>query len=783
MCIAKLPDLIFHYDINFTPDKPKKMLRPAFRIFIATHFPAFVDKVAHDGEKSFYAMTRLMNEGDPFTGTVVVPSPDGGKDKGFSIKVKEAAAVDMRSIKQWPNYSNQQHVRQAWQVMEVILGTAADRSDLIRFKRNIFPIPKTPTQITDLDDLWIGLYQAFVLGRKPYLNVDVHHKAFPRAEQLTVLFNNRHNLDQILKGADVEYCSPFTGDRKRFRFQRLRGSAESETFVDEQDGGKRKTVAAYFAEKGQPLRNPKFPVAWIGPHQRKDNPMLIPIEHLSVPGGQALNRDNPVDAVAAIIRYAAVSTDQRKENIMRIVNTIAYNRVKTINAFGIRVGESFIQVNSHILPPPKLQYNGSMVSVFNGEWRTEKDRFLAPGNCIKWAILPLSSFARRNQIDDLQSQVLNVAKKRGINLSSDCSILPPMDRVSGDRDIPQLEKVINDLKKQNVQMLIVIVKDKMRFKDIYPAVKKSAELRCGILTQCIQDKTLGRLNQSIVENLMLKVNTKLNGTNHVIAQPSQVPLNNTKFMVIGADVTHPSPGQTTIPSVVGVAASCDKYGFRYNCEWRLQDPRDEMIRDLETIVRGQLNIYKRQLGYMPEHILYYRDGVSDGQFKDVSEIEMCAIQRACSGQKVKITFIVVQKRHHTRFFPTKPNTLDRKNNNVVPGTVVDSEIVSPKVEQFFLVSHKSIQGVAKPAKYCVLHDDAKIPADELQVFTYNLCHLFTRCNRAVSYPAPTYYAHLVAYRGRVYIHGERMNFHNLQHEYDRRMIKPNIIKDSPMFFV
>jgi len=34
-----------------------------------------------------------------------------------------------------------------------------------------------------------------------------------------------------------------------------------------------------------------------------------------------------------------------------------------------------------------------------------------------------------------------------------------------------------------------------------------------------------------------------------------------------------------------------------------------------------------------------------------------------------------------------------------------------------------------------------------------LCHMFPRCNRSVSYPAPAYLAHLAAARGRVYISG------------------------------
>lgn len=186
---------------------------------------------------------------------------------------------------------------------------------------------------------------------------------------------------------------------------------------------------------------------------------------------------------------------------------------------------------------------------------------------------------------------------------------------------------------------------------------------------------------------------------------------------------------------MGVAASYDVHAFRYNCQWRIQNPRDETIRDLDEIVEQHLRVFKEKHNRLPQHILYYRDGVSEGQFAEIKTVELTAIQNACKrmggqGSNIKITVIVVQKRHHTRFFPKKPNSWDRKNNNVTPGTVVDSEIIDSKNKwQFFMVAHQSIQGVAKPTKYCIIHDDADVSNEDLQIFTYNLCHLFTRCNR------------------------------------------------------
>ena len=333
--------------------------------------------------------------------------------------------------------------------------------------------------------------------------------------------------------------------------------------------------------------------------------------------------------------------------------------------------------------------------------------------------------------------------------------LDPFSRSIRDDLYREMSKMIE----KNIELLFCVIPDRG---DTYGKVKQVAELECGILTQCIKASTLQRkgTDQSTVSNILLKVNAKLNGTNHKLAAASLPPLMKKPFMLIGADVTHPSPGQEQIPSVVGVVSSHDIHGFQYNKCWRLQDPKQEMISDFDQILKEHLEYFEKQRKRLPDVILYFRDGVSEGQFQQVLTIELNAMYRGCQqykqGYKPKITFIVVQKRHHTRFFPPANSGLgrdDHRNNNVPPGTIVDNQITHPNETQFYLVSHQSIQGVARPTKYCLLRDDSGFPIDELQTITYNLCHFFARCTRTVSYPAPTYYAHLAAARGRVYIEG------------------------------
>lgn len=261
----------------------------------------------------------------------------------------------------------------------------------------------------------------------------------------------------------------------------------------------------------------------------------------------------------------------------------------------------------------------------------------------------------------------------------------------------------------------------------YAKIKQEAELISCVLTQCIKSNTIERRgdDRMTLANILLKVNAKLNGVNHRLPPPNAPIINDfdkVPVMFIGADVTHPTPGQTNVPSVAAVVASHDRNAFCYNAGWRPQV--GEIIADFRTFVKEALLFFRKKNGRLPEKIFYFRDGVSDSQFQQVMGSEWNAMLDACRDVQegyeeiVKLTIIVVQKRHHTRFFPIDKRISQDRNNNVPPGTVVDTTITRPDEIQYYLVSHQAIQGVSKPTKYCILLDDGDHNMDDLQALTY-----------------------------------------------------------------
>lgn len=120
-----------------------------------------------------------------------------------------------------------------------------------------------------------------------------------------------------------------------------------------------------------------------------------------------------------------------------------------------------------------------------------------------------------------------------------------------DRLKKEIKKELKDRMKyfgeSNVRILFCIGPDSG---SAYAFIKQVAEIEVssGMLTQYLKGSTvLKKLNSSTIANILLKVNTKLNGINHSLVESPIMSDRAHKCMFIGADVSHPSPDQRTIP--------------------------------------------------------------------------------------------------------------------------------------------------------------------------------------------------------------------------------------------
>ncbi|KAH8239991.1 hypothetical protein KR032_010021, partial [Drosophila birchii] len=786
----KMPEKAFHYDVKIVPDRPKKFWRQAFEQFRVNQLNGAI--AAYDGRASCYSVDKLntkLNNGE------VTVTDRFGRSLRYTVEIKETSdlEVDLNSLRNYMSERIFDKPMRAMQCLEVVMA-APCHNKAIRSGRSFYKmsLPGKRRELEDGYEALVGLYQAFMLGDRPFLNVDISHKSFPmempvieylerfvlkqKINQSTDLGQSRGTIETFLKGLNVVYTPPksFNAMPHCWKCGGLsRDPASRQTFEME---NKVLTVADYFRSRKYMLQFPQLQCLQVGPPQKN---LMVPIELCHIEGGQALNRKDGVTQVSNMIKFAATSTNERKAKIMDLMKFFQHNMDPTISRFGIRIANEFIMVHTRTLVPPQVEYQGNKsCSVRNGSWRMDNMRFLKPKpKPHRWAILyfdpPRGRKMPYNQVADFEHKIFDHSK--GVNVSLD-----KQAEIRAYRDERHLDQCFVDLRGQCDLAFVIIPQVGVT----YSTIKQKAELQHGILTQCIKQFTVERkLNPQTIGNILLKVNSKLNGLNHKLKDdPRQPMLKNAMFL--GADVSHPSPDQREIPSVVGVAASHDPFGGAYNMQYRLQRSTLEEIEDMESITLEHLRVYQKYNNEYPGYIIYYRDGVSDGQFPKIKNEEIKGIKAACRqvGIRPKICCIIVVKRHHTRFFPMGEPTPFNKFNNVSPGTVVDRTIVHPNEVQFFMVSHQSIQGTAKPTRYNVIENTGRLDIDLLQQLTFNLCHMFPRCTRSVSYPAPAYLAHLVAARGRHYLTGTE-RFQDLKREYNKRNIVADFMNTNPMFFV
>jgi eukaryotic translation initiation factor 2C len=164
-------------------------------------------------------------------------------------------------------------------------------------------------------------------------------------------------------------------------------------------------------------------------------------------------------------------------------------------------------------------------------------------------------------------------------------------------------------------------------------------------------------------------------------------------MYVGVDISHAGSGSSRRRSAVAVVASADDIPNRYFQEVYMQDRPPskrgeswEYIKEMKEIMKSLIRQYDEHRDHPPRAIVIYRDGISSSEFGSVFEKELTATREACADlspvYRPCLTYIVVNKRHHTRFFPTD------SENNVGAGTVVDSpDITDPTTYDFYLNSH------------------------------------------------------------------------------------------------
>ncbi len=334
-----------------------------------------------------------------------------------------------------------------------------------------------------------------------------------------------------------------------------------------------------------------------------------------------------------MIKFTCQQPSARANKIKQGLEVLNYRQNEYMQQFGMTVSEDMVVVGARILNAPKIHYHPSSREASfvprEGSWNL-RDKKVATGATLgSWACVCFAENVQEGSVQHFLRELITTCQDTGMNIPNRN---PPIVMGNSQGNIEQTLRQAwvkaGNMSKSAPQLIVCVLPN--TGVQLYAEIKRVSDTIIGVATQCVQSKHIFSAKKQYCANVCLKMNVKLGGMNSFI-EPSIIPfISQRPTILMGADVTHPSPGgDANRPSIAALCASMDAKASRYAASIRIQTGRQEIITDLSAMVKELLKTFYQTCGRKPERILFYRDGVSEGQFEQVLEGEINAVKSTC----------------------------------------------------------------------------------------------------------------------------------------------------------
>ena len=507
---------------------------------------------------------------------------------------------------------------------------------------------------------------------------------------------------------------------KEWKIHRLSTNNANEEKIEWRDPqtrqatGEQISITAYFQRRYNiRLQFPRLPLV-----EMTKKGVHFPMEVLHLLQNQRYAAKLNETQTANMIKFAVSPPSARLKAINEGTEMLDWAHDKYLNAYGLQISTEHIKTNARLLPPPGVKFGNKVEQPgTKGRWDLRGKKFLTPNpkELVAWGIGIFQhgrSRPHKSQIEKFALDFARAYREHGGRVANAAPLIMPLPADAGVA-VEQLHTATGNKYQQRPQLMIFLLPDKNSF--FYQRIKKSADCRYGIVSQCMQIQQVLKGNSQYYSNVLMKVNAKLGGcTSQAVPHTSSGNKGITvPTLFIGADVSHASPGSMQ-SSMAALTVSFDRHAGRYAAACQTNGHRVEMISEanLRSMLGPLITQWVNQVGGggVPAQVYYMRDGVSEGQFAHVLQREVPSIKAILS--KIngkpwagKLTVVVASKRHHIRAFPVGKDCSDAKGNPL-PGCLIERDVTTPKEWDFYLYSHIALQGTSRPVHYTVLLDEA-----------------------------------------------------------------------------
>lgn len=366
-------------------------------------------------------------------------------------------------------------------------------------------------------------------------------------------------------------------------------------------------------------------------------------------GGQPARRALSPEETASMITFAArfpnLNAASIEGNGLQVMSITSDKQAAHIGKFGLSVGTEMLTVPARILIAPTLSFKRP-TPVRDGGWNLHGQQFnrgaKLGGIFTGFQILEATRRPLTGNFAQCLASVVQQLKTYGITVNDAkpplgaLTLGGPATKENTDKIKSVLDAKFKDMASKGVSWCLIAVPSFNKL--LYSLIKLMGDVKYGIQTILIKDENCRKIvpvtgdrgpDLMLVGNLALKFCAKAGGQAWSVDQ-KHLKLIDKDTMVVGIDVTHPSPdSQSKAPSIAAIVSSYDANLSGWTADVRIQTSRVEMVEGLTELMKGRLDVFRRKNGgKLPTKVMIYRDGVSEGQFKLVLNTEFPSIVKA-----------------------------------------------------------------------------------------------------------------------------------------------------------
>ncbi|KAK4779556.1 hypothetical protein SAY87_015662 [Trapa incisa] len=619
--VTNLEGHLFHYSVSLayeddTPFDGKGIGRKVIDKVQETYNSELGEKhFAYDGEKSLFTVGPLPLNKLEFTVVLEdVPSsrnngnasPDGPdrsneadrkrirrpyRSKTYKVAISFAAKIPMQALASALRGQDSENSQETLRVLDIILRQHAAKQGCLLVRQSFFH--NDPKNFVDVGG---GVYgcRGFHSSFRTIFLADVSTTMIVKPGHVVDFLienqkvNDPYSLDwakakRMLKNLKIS-ASPsnteykITGlsekpcNEQLFSLKSRNGNGDGESLE--------LTVYDYFVNHRHiELRySGDFPCINVGKPKR---PTFIPIELCTLVPLQRYTKSLTNLQRASLVEKSRQKPQERMRVLSDALKKSNYSKEPLLLSCGIDICNDFTQVEGRVLPAPRLKVgNGDDLFPRNGRWNFNNKKLVDPTKIQRWAVV---NFSARCDVHGLVRDLIKCGDMKGISIEQPFDIFQENPEFRRAPPVVRVEKLFEEIERKlpGLPQFLLCLLPERKNSDIYGPWKKKNLSEHGIVTQCIAPT---RVNDQYLTNVLLKINAKLGGLNSMLSiehSPSIPMVSKVPTILIGMDVSHGSPGQSSIPSIAAVVSSRQwPLISRYRASVRTQSAKVEMVESL-----------------------------------------------------------------------------------------------------------------------------------------------------------------------------------------------------------